>query len=141
MLAAEPELGQECSRLGGVEPGRVGGHTERVEQRVAAAELRARLVDPAGHDLRGIRYVAGARRVEADYLRPARFDDTLEVVTTLTSATGSRIQLDQAVTRDGETLFQSTVTLVCVDIRVMRAHRMPPASAAIPSISRCDCST
>ena len=50
-----------------------------------------------------------------------------EVVTTLTSATGSRIQLDQAVTRDGETLFQSTVTLVCVDIRVMRAHRMPPA--------------
>lgn len=67
------------------------------------------------------------RRVEADYLRPARFDDTLEVVTTLTSATGSRIQLDQAVTRDGETLFQSTVTLVCVDIRVMRAHRMPPA--------------
>lgn len=67
------------------------------------------------------------RRVEADYLRPARFDDTLEVVTTLTSATGSRIQLDQAVIRDGETLFQSTVTLVCVDIRVMRAHRMPPA--------------
>ncbi|KGJ02600.1 tol-pal system-associated acyl-CoA thioesterase [Paracoccus sphaerophysae] len=67
------------------------------------------------------------RRVEADYLRPARFDDALEVVTTLTSATGSRIQLDQAVTRDGETLFQSTVTLVCVDIRVMRAHRMPPA--------------
>ena len=67
------------------------------------------------------------RRVEADYLRPARFDDTLEVVTTLTSATGSRIQLDQAVTRDGETLFRSTVTLVCVDIRVMRAHRMPPA--------------
>ena len=67
------------------------------------------------------------RRVEADYLRPARFDDTLEVVTTLTSATGSRIQLDQAVTRDGETLFKSTVTLVCVDIRIMRAHRMPPA--------------
>lgn len=67
------------------------------------------------------------RRVEADYLRPARFDDTLEVVTTLTSATGSRIQLDQAVTRDGETLFRSTVTLVCVDIRVIRAHRMPPA--------------
>ena len=67
------------------------------------------------------------RRVEADYLRPARFDDTLEVVTTLIRATGSRIELDQSVTRDGETLFQSTVTLVCVDIRIMRAHRMPPA--------------
>ena len=66
-------------------------------------------------------------RIVRDHAVDSCVDDTLEVVTTLTSATGSRIQLDQAVTRDGETLFQSTVTLVCVDIRVMRAHRMPPA--------------
>ncbi|WP_283176249.1 tol-pal system-associated acyl-CoA thioesterase [Gemmobacter sp. 24YEA27] len=58
--------------------------------------------------------VFAVRRVEADYLRPAKFQDALTVTTTLTSVTGARIVLDQEVRRQDETLFRATVTLVCL---------------------------
>ncbi|MFC0340879.1 tol-pal system-associated acyl-CoA thioesterase [Paracoccus niistensis] len=70
------------------------------------------------------------RRVEADYLSPARFDDQLEVVTTLEQATGPRVTVLQAVERDEKALFQARVTVVCVDLRTMRPHRLPPAVRA-----------
>lgn len=58
--------------------------------------------------------VFAVRRVEADYLRPARLDDELVVETELVAATRARIVLDQAVSRAGERLFQAQVTLVCM---------------------------
>jgi acyl-CoA thioester hydrolase len=58
--------------------------------------------------------VFAVRRVEADYLRPAKFDDQLVVVTALVADTGARLVMDQAVTRDGEMLFTATVTIVCL---------------------------
>ncbi len=58
--------------------------------------------------------VFAVRRVEADYLRPAKFQDELLVTTSLTSITGARIVLDQEVRRAGEVLFRATVTLVCL---------------------------
>lgn len=70
------------------------------------------------------------RRVEADYLSPARFDDQLEVVTTLEQASGPRVTVSQAVERDGKVLFQARVTVICVDLRTMRPHRLPPAVQA-----------
>lgn len=70
------------------------------------------------------------RRVEADYLSPARFDDQLEVVTTLEQASGPRVTVSQAVERDGKVLFQARVTVICVDLRTMRPHRLPEAVRA-----------
>jgi acyl-CoA thioester hydrolase len=58
--------------------------------------------------------VFAVRRVEADYLRPARFADELVVETRLQSLGGARIVLEQVVTRGGERLFASVVTLVCL---------------------------
>ena len=58
--------------------------------------------------------VFAVRRVEADYLSPARFDDQLTVETETLSVGGARITLSQGVLRDEETLFQSTVTLVAL---------------------------
>lgn len=58
--------------------------------------------------------VFAVRRVEADYLRPARFDDLIEVRTTLQGATGARIALGQDIWRGPEQLFASTVTLVAL---------------------------
>lgn len=58
--------------------------------------------------------VFAVRRVEADYLKPARFDDELTVTTEVAGVTGARIVLDQAVARAGERLFQAQVTLVCL---------------------------
>jgi len=58
--------------------------------------------------------VFAVRRVEADYLRPAHFDDDLVVRTGLRAATGARLVLEQEVTRAGERLFTALVTLVCL---------------------------
>lgn len=70
------------------------------------------------------------RRVEADYLSPARFDDRLEVVTALEQASGPRVTLSQTVERDGKALFRARVTVVCVDLRTMRPQRLPDAVRA-----------
>lgn len=67
--------------------------------------------------------VFAVRRVEADYLRPAVFDDLLEVRTTLVELGGSRIVLDQAIWRGQEQLFAARVVLVC--IAATGAVRMP----------------
>lgn len=58
--------------------------------------------------------VFAVRRVEADYLRPARFADEVVVETKLQTLGGARIVLEQVVTRGGERLFASVVTLVCL---------------------------
>lgn len=71
---------------------------------------------------RGI--VFAVRRVEADYLRPARFDDELRVTTALVELGGARIVLDQAVWRGDETLFTARVVLVCLSDAGL-AVRMP----------------
>jgi acyl-CoA thioester hydrolase len=58
--------------------------------------------------------VFAVRRVEADYLRPAKFDDVLQVLTNLRAATGARIVLNQVVMRGSQCLFAAEVTLVCL---------------------------
>ena len=58
--------------------------------------------------------VFAVRRVEADYLSPARFDDELTVETGPLSIGGARIVLTQSVRRGEERLFEATVTLVAL---------------------------
>ena len=58
--------------------------------------------------------VFAVRRVEADYLRPALFDDVLTVQTALVDHSGARLVLDQAVLRGEQTLFKARVTLACL---------------------------
>ncbi|GAA6148308.1 acyl-CoA thioester hydrolase [Pseudooceanicola nitratireducens] len=58
--------------------------------------------------------VFAVRRIEADYLSPAHFDDELDVLTTTEAVTGARITLKQEVQRAGETLFVAQVTIVAI---------------------------
>jgi acyl-CoA thioester hydrolase len=58
--------------------------------------------------------VFAVRRIEADYLRPARFDDELLVRTVVQSLTGVRIGMQQDVWRGEERLFAAQVVLVCL---------------------------
>ncbi len=58
--------------------------------------------------------VFAVRRVEADYLSPARFDDLLQVETALQALRPARIVLDQRVIRDGQELFRAQVTIACM---------------------------
>ena len=76
----------------------------------------------------GIAFVA--RRVNADYLSPARYDDPLDVVSELRGIHGARIALAQRVERGGATLFAAEVDLVCVAVPSMRPVRVPAAVRA-----------
>ena len=78
---------------------------------------RSEMIRAAGVDqvaLRAGGMVFAVRRVEADYLAPARFDDQLDVESRVTGVTGARILLDQAVWRGEACLFRACVTLVCL---------------------------
>ncbi len=68
--------------------------------------------------------VFAVRRVEADYLLPAKFDDVLEVTTATVQITGARMVLEQQVLRDGEVLFSAQVTLVVIN-EAGHAARLP----------------
>ena len=63
-------------------------------------------------------------RVEADYLSPARFDDQLQVVTTLERLSRVRMVFRQKVMRGEQVLFDSRVTATCMDGRG-RVVRLP----------------
>lgn len=73
--------------------------------------------------------IFAVRRVEADFLRPARFGDDLTVETTLQASSGARLVLEQVVLRRAEQLFKAVVTLVCLTDDG-HAARMPAALRA-----------
>ena len=70
--------------------------------------------------------VFAVRRVEADYLQPARFDDLLRVETRLTAFSGARLHLAQDVLRGEVRLFAAQVVLVCLTDRGLPV-RLPQA--------------
>lgn len=74
--------------------------------------------------------VFAVRRVEADYLSPARFEDELTVLTDLEKATGARLILTQRVLRGDELLFAANVTLVALSGAGQPA-RLPAAIRAL----------
>lgn len=100
---------------------------------------RSEWVRGLGIDQTALRADAGivfaVRRVEADFLRPARFGDDLVVTTRLHSVGGARIIVDQDVSRADERLFQAQVVLVCLG-EDGHAARIPPDLRArlVPAI-------
>ncbi|MFN3146879.1 MAG: tol-pal system-associated acyl-CoA thioesterase [Paracoccaceae bacterium] len=61
-------------------------------------------------DEHGVVFVV--RRVEADYLAPARYGDHLTVTTRVADDTGVRLTLDQQVACGDRVLFRALVTIV-----------------------------
>ena len=58
--------------------------------------------------------VFAVRRVEADYVSPARFDDILEVRTTLDSLSAAKMDMAQEVWRGDDLIFTAKVLIVCI---------------------------
>ena len=58
--------------------------------------------------------VFAVRRVEADYLSPAHFDDQLVVETVMEQGSGVRLVVRQEVKRGAEVLFSALVTIICM---------------------------
>ncbi len=55
------------------------------------------------------------RKVEAEYLAPAKFDDELIVETEVVSMSGVRLTMAQLVLRGETEIFRATVTAVCIN--------------------------
>jgi acyl-CoA thioester hydrolase len=55
------------------------------------------------------------RRMNCEFLKPARIDDLLDVETRFLELAGARMELAQTVKRGDETLFSAAVTVALVD--------------------------
>lgn len=64
------------------------------------------------------------RRMEIDFLTPARMDDVLTIITTPRDVRGARMLLEQTIKRDDETLASAVVTVAVVN-GLGRARRLP----------------
>ncbi|MFO1105004.1 MAG: tol-pal system-associated acyl-CoA thioesterase [Amaricoccus sp.] len=73
--------------------------------------------------------VFAVRRIEADFLAPARFQDRLLVTTRLLALGGARIDLDQRIWREESCLFRAVVVLACLDAGG-RPQRLPASVRA-----------
>lgn len=89
---------------------------------------RSELLREAGIDQAALKRDEGAvfvvRRLTADYLAPARFDDLLEVTTRIAALRGASIEMAQEVRRGGELLFSALVTVACMGLDG-RPRRLP----------------
>lgn len=74
--------------------------------------------------------VFAVKRVEADYVAPARLDDVLVVETVLSAVKGARFTMDQVVKRDGTVLFKAVVEIVVMTL-AGRPTRLPAEIRAI----------
>lgn len=66
------------------------------------------------------------RHVAADFLRPARFDDLLEIRSRLVELGGASLTLEQEVTREAAALLTARVRIACVRNEDFRPARIPP---------------
>jgi acyl-CoA thioester hydrolase len=65
------------------------------------------------------------RRVEADYLRPARFNDRLSVRCELAEVNRASLSMAQEVRRGEDLLLAAVVRVACVDREAFRPARIP----------------
>lgn len=72
--------------------------------------------------------VFAVRRVDADYLSPARLEDDIEVATRVMGLGAASIDMEQVVRRAGTDLVRMNVKIVCVNARG-RATRLPATVA------------
>ncbi|MEM1360569.1 MAG: tol-pal system-associated acyl-CoA thioesterase [Pseudomonadota bacterium] len=70
--------------------------------------------------------VFAVRRIEADYLTPARFDDQLVITTELVTLSGARLVLSQKVATQETECFEARVTLAAMRL-TGRPARLPQA--------------
>ena len=82
-------------------------------ERARSEWLRELGVDQSALKRDGLVFVV--RRLEADYLSPAHFDDLVQVRTGVNALGSARITLCQNIIRDDRVLFSAVVTLVCID--------------------------
>jgi acyl-CoA thioester hydrolase len=101
----------------------------RFIERARSEMIRAAGIDQAALRAEGL--VFAVARIEAEYLRPARYDDPLVVETMLASRGKVRCVMGQTILRDAAPLFRAAVTVVCMTPDG-RPRRLPAAMATLP---------
>lgn len=74
-------------------------------------------------DEAGLAFVV--RKVEGDYLRPARLDDEIVVNTVMADARRASLKFTQYIERGTERLFTATVSIACLDLASGRPAAIP----------------
>lgn len=93
-------------------------------ERARSEWLRARgFEQDALRDEAGVVFVV--RRVEIDYLAPARFNDALDVTVALHECGRASLVVRQELLRGAVRLAKAEVTLACVDAERFKPVRMP----------------
>jgi acyl-CoA thioester hydrolase len=77
--------------------------------------------------LKELRTAFVVRSVQADYLAPARLDDALSIVTRVANIGRASLVFAQSVLRGEELLFDSRITIACVDLTKGRPTPIPAA--------------
>ena len=75
--------------------------------------------------------VFAVRRIESDFLAPARLDERLDVRTGILRSSGARLLLAQEIRRGAKALFRARVELVALDSATGGARRLPPQLRAL----------
>jgi acyl-CoA thioester hydrolase len=78
-----------------------------------------------GELMRDDRVAFAVRECHADYIKPAKLDDALEVRTRVTEISGASLCMAQDVVRDGNILVVMNVRLACMDIDTGNPKRLP----------------
>ena len=94
----------------------------RFIERARSELVRAAGIDQVALKAAGLIFVV--RRLEADYLSPARFDDQLEVHSRLLEMTGAGFSLSQEIWCDQTLVFRAVVWLVVINAKG-RVTRLP----------------
>jgi len=81
-------------------------------ERARSEMVREAGIDQVAMKARGM--VFAVTRVEADYLRPAKYDDMLLVETTLVTLSKARFVMNQVVLREDTPVFRADVTIACL---------------------------
>jgi acyl-CoA thioester hydrolase len=67
------------------------------------------------------------RALTIEYLRPALFNDALEITVALTGARGSLLEISQSVRRGPSVLVSGDVKVACVNTQSFKPVRIPPS--------------
>lgn len=63
--------------------------------------------------------------VSADYLAPARLDDSLQVISRISKVGRASLTFLQEIVRDTERLFSSSIIIACLDMTKQRPTAIP----------------
>jgi len=70
--------------------------------------------------------IFAVRAVRVDYLKPARFNDSLEVTVALGRVGSASLVFAQAVRRPAEVLCSGEIKIACLDVRRFSPQPIPP---------------